>query len=36
MNKKELPEKLIQKKPGGGSYEIYEYEYYETDGTNTN
>jgi hypothetical protein len=29
MNKEELPEKLIQKKPGGGSYEIYEYEYYE-------
>lgn len=29
MNKKQLPEKLVQKKPGGGSYEVYEYEYYE-------
>jgi hypothetical protein len=29
MNKKQLPEKLVQKKPGGGSYEIFEYEYYE-------
>ena len=32
MNKKQLPEKLVQKKPGGGSYEIFEYEYYEIEG----
>jgi hypothetical protein len=28
MNKKALPKKLIQTKPGGGGYELFEYEYY--------
>lgn len=28
MNKKQLPIKLIQKKPGGDGYEIFEYEFY--------
>lgn len=31
MNNKQLPEKLVQKKPGGGSYEIFDYEYYGVD-----
>ena len=31
MSEKNLPKKLVEDKPGGGGYELFEYEFYYED-----